>query len=158
MQSPKYTFYLSQNNNILIFDKKNFLNKENKIKWSEIHITQFIIHPKFKNEILLIPNDYCSSICLSIENFNENINVIKETGKIIYENYTLNLLDISIPYNYNGKYSSKIINNENFIKNENNIELKIKILIDGDEIDNYFYVDDEDANTSTIFEIELFFK
>lgn len=154
MQSPKYTFYLSQINNTLSFDKDKILNEVNKIKWNEIHITQFIMHPKFKNDIIRSSDNYYSSICISIDNFDENINTKKNLN-----NYTFQMLDISAPYIYTGLYSSKITTKYNFTEIDNKIELKINFMIDGELINDYFYLNnDNDASTATIFEIELFFK
>ena len=151
MNSPKYIFQLTKKNNILSFDKNTMINSENKIKWNEIHITQFIIHPFFKNDIIEGSNMCYTSLSIDIENFNENINGRK--------NYTFQLLDVSTKYIYNGLYSSKIINNTNFIENNEKIELKLNIIINDEFNTSDFYNDENDEfDDATICEIELFFK
>jgi hypothetical protein len=146
MSSPKFIFYLTQNNNILSFDKNIMIDVNNKIKWNEIHITQFIIHKEYKDDI--------RNISLSIDNFNENIDMSNESN-----NYTIKLVDVNNQYFYNNLHSSKITNNIDFIENNNKIHFKLDIMINNNPINDYFFLDsDDESNEVTLFEIELFFK
>jgi hypothetical protein len=108
--------------------------------------------------MLLNENDrYYTSLNIDIENFNENIVNFSENK------YTLTLLDMMSPYNYDGTYSSKIINNSSFVLNGENIELKFVVKIGNDSLNFYTEnVSDEkeyqfDAD-ETLIELELFFK
>jgi len=151
MQSPKYIFYLSQNNNTLFFKKDMFINESNQIRWSEIHVTQFVIFPMYKKIYKKIM-DEGSSLTINIENFNENVDGV--------ENYTCKMLNIDEPYKYDNRYSSKIIDPAQFTINGNIVELKVNLLMDNGPIDEWFYSEDEKdaADNSVIFEIELYFK
>lgn len=163
MRSPKYTFYLSKYTDTIAFDKSMFLSEDNKIKWSEIHITQFAIEPHYK--CILIPcaahpgdRDFteCTSITLNIENFNENID--KKSN-----NYTLNILDIEKPYSYDKMYASKIVDPTKFTVKGDKVIFKIAMLKDNEPFskddwpeDKYREVDDDE--NIILFQIELFFK
>jgi len=159
MQSPKFMFYISSDDKTISFNKNILLTNDNKIKYNEIHITQIIIHPKLKKSVMLLNgNDrYYTSLNIDIENFNENIVNFSENK------YTLTLLDMMSPYNYDGTYSSKIINNSSFVLNGENIELKFVVKIGNDSLNFYTEnVSDEkeyefDAD-ETLIELELFFK
>jgi hypothetical protein len=166
MRSPKYTFYLSKYTDTIAFDKSMFLSEDNKIKWSEIHITQFAIEPGYK--YMLIPfigkyskiddyirgYDYNTSITLNIENFNENIDEKSN-------NYTLNILDIEKPYSYDKMYASKIVDPTKFTVNGDKVIFKIAMLKDNEPFSKHDWPDDkyrDDENPNILFHIELFFK
>lgn len=150
MSSPKFIFYLSQSNNVLKFNKTLLCDSNNKFKYSEIHISQFIVHSKYKQKIIEFSNDYCSSITVSIDNFNENVDM--------ENNYTIKILDIQHPYIYNNSYSSKSTQEVISIYG-NEVHLKLDVFIDNETSNNFFYLDeDPDSKEATIFEIELFFK
>jgi hypothetical protein len=146
MQSPKYIFYLTGNNNILSFKKDMFINESNQITWTEIHVTQFVIWSPYKK--IMWPHEG-TSMTIKIENFNENIDA--------EDNYTFKILNVDEPYKYDNRYSSKIIDPTQFTIKDNKVELKLNILIENDPIDKWSYIDD-DMYDSTLFEIELYFK
>jgi hypothetical protein len=132
-----------------MFNKDMLLDNNNKIKWKEIHITQFIIHPKFLKD-LSFNDGYHRTIEVCIKNFCENMDIVNDIS------YTIKLLDITRQYIYNNTYSSRITNNSNFIEKDYKFGLDIDIKIDNENINNYFSV--EDNFDETIFEIELYFK
>lgn len=149
MSSNKFIFYLSQINNVLKFNKSLLCDSYGKFKYSEIHISQFIIHSKYKKQLLDLSKYSCSSITISIENFNENVDKDK---------YTFKMLDIQYPYVYNNSYSSKLTHEILSIYG-NEIHLKLDILVNNDKSNDLFYLDeDPDSTDATMFEIELFFK
>jgi hypothetical protein len=144
MQSPKYSFNISEKLNTLVFDKEDMVDINNKIKWSEIHITKLLISPcGYKSCDAAYIDLY-----LSIDNFNENINIIRydNSDKTIITNYTMSLLSIKQPYVYNNKYSSKITNNSFFTEKDGKIIFGVKLI---DFVGQY---------NDIPFIIELFFR
>ena len=152
MSSPKHIFYLKHNTKTFCIDKHLLYDENNIFKWNEIHISQFIIHTKYK-KIIINNNccDYCDSLCISIENFNQNIDDTKK--------YTLKILDVSNQYIYNNNCTSLICDKAHlFVEKDGKIEFNICITLNDEVIDKYFYRRGEYFSDSTVFEMELFFK
>lgn len=153
MQSQKFIFYISRNTEKISFDKNMMFNDDNELKYNEIHITQLYILPNLKKSIDILNSTHTGLLQINIEKFNYNI--------IGSQNYTFSLLDMMTPYKYNGMCASKITDKSTFTMNGEKIELRIGILIGGEDLrcytdnvdENLEFADDED-----LIHMELLFK
>ena len=138
MRSPKFIFYIKKGTKVLSFDKRIMLGACG-ILYDEIHISQLVILPKFNKRIHLL--DYSIKqyllLTINIENFNENIHEFNTGKDKVLKKYTQIIPVINIPYNYNGIYSSKILNKNYIGCGKRNVEFKINIFIDDSEYTEY---------------------
>lgn len=145
MSSNKYIFYLSKNNNILKISKSHLnINNNNNKNYTEIYMSQCIIYPKYKKQLITSDENLTS---LSISIINLDLNYDK------YNSYTFKIFDINSPYIKNSLSSN--INNSLFNSSNNDIELIFNVYVNNENIFNKLTIDND---SDSIIQIELFFK